>query len=189
KNSANDLRPDWQPMLPGQDVVAVSDTGFSPSTITAKRGDVVEFDFSGATVHTANDNSGMLLWGSGYFPPGGSYGFQFIAAGTYASTDVKTGNAGTIMVGVMADPLAGGVTTTFTITWASAAPPPGYVFDVQIKRPNAITFTDWKTNLTTLSSTFVPDGGTGTYSFRARFRNTTNKKASGYSPPTPITVS
>ena len=188
-NSANDLRPDWQPLLPGQEMVAVSDTGFSPSTTTAKRGDVVEFDFAGTTVHTANDNSGMLLWGSGYFPPGGSYGFQFTAAGTYGVVDVKTGLTGTILVGVMADPLSGGVTTTFTITWASAAAPPGYVFDVQIKRPNAITFTDWKTNQTALSATFVPDSGTGTYSFRSRLRNTTNKKASGYSPPTPITVS
>jgi Tol biopolymer transport system component len=188
-NSASDLRPDWQPLLPGPEKIAVSDTGFSPISVNASRGDTVEFDFSGTTVHTANDSSGMLLWGSGYFPPGGTYGFQFIAAGTYSAIDVKTGHTGTVLVGLMADPRAGNVDTMFTITWASSAPPPGYVFDVQIKRPYSITFTDWKTKLTTLSTTFVPDSGTGTYSFRARLRNTMNKKASGYSPPTPITVS
>src|SRR5207244_1857604 len=147
-------RPDWQSLLPGPEQIAVSDTGFNPISVNASRGDTVEFDFSGTTVHTANDNSGMLLWGSGYFPPGGAYGFQFIAAGAYSAIDVKTGHTGTVLVGVMADPLAGNVDTSFTITWASAPPPPGYVFDVQIKRPDALTFSNWKTNLTALSAMF-----------------------------------
>jgi hypothetical protein len=35
--------------------------------------------------------------------------------------------------------------------------------------------------VTSLSDVFTPDGGTGNYQFRARFRNTANGAASAYS--------
>jgi hypothetical protein len=54
-------------------------------------------------------------------------------------------------------------------TWASAAPPAGYVFDVQIARPGD-PFVDWKMGVTITSSSFTPDDGVGSYSFRARLR-------------------
>ena len=40
-------------------------------------------------------------------------------------------------------PTSGSLTTVFTITWASGAPPSGYKFDVQIKRPGDTDFSDW----------------------------------------------
>jgi hypothetical protein len=63
------------------------------------------------------------------------------------------------------------------------------VFDVQIKRPGATAFANWQPGVTTRSAPFVPDGGVGKYTFRARLRNTATKKASEYSPERSLKVS
>ena len=47
---------------------------------------------------------------------------------------------------------------------------------------------NWQTGVTVASTTFTPDGGTGTYQFKARLHNTTNGKKSGYSAAKKITV-
>jgi hypothetical protein len=92
-----------------------------------------------------------------------------------------------VEVPVGAFPLAGSITTEFTITWASAPPAAGYVFDVQIKRPGG-DWTDWMTAQTAQSATFVPDSGVGDYSFRARYNNIANAKTSLWSPTISISV-
>jgi hypothetical protein len=88
-----------------------------------------------------------------------------------------------------ASPPSGGPGTQFTIAWASAAPPPGFVFDVQIRRPGSGSWVDWKNGVTTTSAMFVPDGGAGTYSFRAKLRKTSNGSSSNWSPGVSIQVS
>ena len=187
-NSATDQRPDWQPLLPGVKLVNVSDTGFAPAPVGVKRGDTVEFDFSGTTNHTATDNNGLGLFGSGSVPPGGNYEFLFFAAGTYRVIDSVAGNSGIVKVSVGTDPQSGTLTTVFTLTWASVTAPTGFLYDVQIRRPGTPGFTSWLMDQTQPSSTFTPDGGVGTYSFRARLRSTTNGKATGYSAASSITV-
>ena len=92
-----------------------------------------------------------------------------------ASTKAFTGGVGT-------------TATTFTVTWAAATPPTGYVFDVQIRRPGA-AFVGWKTGVTSRTASFTPDAGTGTYSFRARLRNIANGATSNYSGAKSISVS
>ncbi len=72
------------------------------------------------------------------------------------------------------------------VTWSSAAPPGGYVFDVKIKRP-ASSYVTWQSGVSTLSASVVPDAGVGTYSFRARLRNANGR--SGWSPKVTIQVS
>ena len=60
---------------------------------------------------------------------------------------------------------------------------------MQVQRPGASSFVNWKTAQTALTSPFVPDAGTGTYTFRARVRNPSNAKTSAWSPTAGVTVS
>jgi len=115
------------------------------------------------------------------------YAFRFVAAGTYHYEDTANSARATVTIPTTVKPAAGTPATTFTITWAAAAPPPGYTFDVQIRRPST-GYTDWQPSVTTTHASFVPDAGAGTYTFRARLRNTANNAASGYSPPKSIRI-
>ncbi len=186
--SGVDQRPSWQPLLGGQQVVIINSTGFTPASVVSHRGDIVEWDFFEGS-HSADDASGMELFGSGMTPEPGAYAFIFTASGTYAVVDSATGLSGTVKVGVSAVPQSGTTTTVFTITWASTAPPSGFVIDVQVKRPGHALYEDWQSGVTTLSATFTPDAGVGRYLFRGRIRNSTNGKSATYSAPTPIQVS
>jgi plastocyanin len=170
--------------------IAVRDFSFTPQAATIAQGTTVRWKFSGPSSHTATDNSGMRLFNSGIKPAGSQYSFTFIAAGTYpyVCTPHASFMRGRISVLLKASPASGTRTTRFTITWASAAPPTGFVFDVQIKRPGSNTYVNWKTGQTARSATFVPDRGVGTYSFRARLRKPAVGKASGYSPNAAIAV-
>ena len=110
------------------------------------------------------------------------FSFAFVAAGSYAYRDTLHPTlTGTVKVPLAVSPTSGTTSTTFTITWASAAPPAGYVVDVQNQRPGSSTWASWKSGVSTFSGTFVPDSGTGTYSFRSRIRNNSNQAASWYS--------
>lgn len=117
------------------------------------------------------------------------FSYTFTAAGAYKVQDKVALKTSTIQVPTLATPPAGTLTTTFTITWATQSAPSGYLYDVQIKRPTSNQFVSWLTGQTVANSTFTPDAGTGTYSFRARLRKISNLKASGYSAGASIHVS
>jgi plastocyanin len=171
--------------------VTVVDGAFQPNVSKAKQGDTLLWSFALANVaaHTATDSSGMGLWDSGSKSPGETFSFAFSWAGTYPYVcTFHREMVGTIRVPTKAVPASGMLTTVFKITWASAPPPAGFNFDVQIKRPGSAFFVDWKANQTTTRSNFSPDGGTGVYQFRARLQNGTGA-AAGYSQPRSITVS
>jgi plastocyanin len=171
--------------------VTIKDTGFTPKTASSTQGRIVKWTVNSGAVqtHQVIDTSGMGLFQSPVLSAGQSYSFTFVAAGAYKYKDnLHATLTGTVNVPIGAFPLAGSVTRTFTITWASGPPGAGYVFDVQIKRPGG-SWTNWQTNQTIQSTTFVPDSGVGIYSFRARYDNTSNGKASGWSPLVAITVS
>jgi hypothetical protein len=167
----------------------VSDTGFSVAQATIAFGTTAAWHFSETNTvqHRLIDLQRMGLLDSGPRLPGSSYTFTFLGAGTYSVQDTVSRKQIRLKIAPTALPPTGGVQTNFTVTWASSAIP-GFVFDVQIKRPGG-AWVDWKTGVTTLSSTFTPDGGVGTYSFRARVRNLSSGKACAYSPPATITVS
>jgi hypothetical protein len=92
-------------------------------------------------------------------------------------------------VPLLVSPASGSTSTAFTVTWASAPPPAGYAQDIQVEYPGTTTWVNWRTAQAGTSAPFTPDHGTGTYSFRARLRNTNNGKASSYSAAAPISVS
>jgi plastocyanin len=165
-------------------------SGFAPTAATVPQGATAKWTFLGPTSATVTDTTGMGLYDSGSRSFVSFFSYTFLAAGTYPYADtLQPAHKGSIKVPIKVSPTTGTATTTFTITWSSLSAPSGYVFDVQIKRPGSTAFVDWKPAQTVSSTTFTADAGAGTYTFRARLRNTGNAKSSGWSPAGKITVS
>jgi len=172
--------------------VSAIDFAFSsPPAGDPVQGKSIEWLFGGPSTHTVTDSSGMGYFDSGPMPAGSVYTFKFPGAGTYGyeCSIHPSLMGGTIKVPMLVSPAQGRVTTVFTVTWASAGAPTGYVYDVQILRPGATDWSGWKTNQTAGQATFTPDSGPGTYSFRSRLHNTGNDGTSDYSVPISIVVS
>jgi plastocyanin len=168
--------------------VTVSDFKFTPNSGTILQGAGIAWSFVGPSGHTVTDNTGMGMFDTGTMPAGSAFTFYFIAAGNYQYKCTIHNMLGTIQIPATASPLIGNVTTQFTITWAANNAPTDYAFDIQIKRPGATSWADWLTGQTVNSATFVADSGTGTYGFRARYRNTLNGASSNYSKAKTIKV-
>jgi plastocyanin len=169
--------------------VEVSDFQFDPRVARIDQGTSVEWSFTGPSTHTATDSSGMDLFDSGPQAPGGTYDFEFIAAGKYRyeCSIHPTQMQGSVRVPVEVSPDTGEIGDEFTVTWASQTAPTDYVYDVQIKRPGDPGWSYWITGKSP-STTFVPDAGEGRYNFQARLRNTANGGTSLYSAPVSILV-
>ena len=176
----------------GAVTVAVNAQNFSftPRTARDPRGGTVKWTFHGST-HTATDSSGMALFNSGPKGPGSTYSFAFTAAGMYPYLcqfhASFYGMRGSVAVPVSVAPTSGPLGRTFMVTWASAAPRPGFVFDVQVKRPGSSAFVALRTGTTARSTTFRPTSR-GAWSFRSRLRKTANGRASGYSAAATVNV-
>ena len=169
--------------------VQVSNFDFTPATVTVAQDETVRWEFPDSTAHTATDNTSLKLFDSGNKANGGFFLFVFKTAGVYPyRCDIHTSMQGKVQVPIKVAPATGSVTTAFTVTWSSAPADPGFVFDVQIKRPGARSFVNWKTGLTKRTVAFKPGAGPGKYSFRARVRRLNNGAHSLYSPFRTITV-
>jgi plastocyanin len=142
---------------------------FAPSSVRAPRGTTVVFDFDGPSHHTATDGTGMALFDSGLVDEGGpSLSYTYEAAGVYRFVcTLHAEMTGQVSVPVGAWPATGGLGRSFTVRWARAAAPSGFVYDVQIHRPGGV-WKPWRTGVTSLVDGFVPDRGAGRYRFRAR---------------------
>jgi hypothetical protein len=138
--------------------------------------------------HAVVDASGLGLFDSGVRPPGSSFTHTFGEAGTYPVADPQGAGSSTVAVAPGAMPSKGSPTTSFTIVWAGSAPPADLVFDVQIQRPGATDWVAWPADPTAPQGLFVPDGGSGRYSFRARLRDPATGAATRWSPPVGIAV-
>jgi len=160
----------------------------TPDVVGVVQGGMVAWTFPAPGIHSATDTSGMGLFDSGPRLPVSYFASRFVAAGTYTYVDTGSSAKGTVKVPLVAKPKKGHPTTKFTITWAAGAAPGDFVFDVQVKRPGSTQFENWQRGVTTLQANFTPDAGKGTYSFRARIRNTANGAASGYSAAKSIKV-
>jgi plastocyanin len=190
--------------LAGTVAVSVKDFFYSPTPLKLRLGDVVVWqNNSPATPHTATSDgvvdgtgiSGLGLWNTGTVNAGKpSNGEPFNWAGKFkyhcSFHATSFGMRGSVKVLPAASPKSGTTATMFQLTWAEAAPPPGLVFDVLLKRPGqaSVSLTG-ASGTTDLSATFTPDAGPGTYSFRARLRDPAGGLKSGYSPARRITVS
>ena len=178
------------PPPPADLSVLVTGTGFTPKNAKSAQGGTVRWSFQGPGTHNVTDKSGMGLFASGGKAPGASWSFAFQGAGTYSyhCSLHSARHSGKIRVPVLVSPARGTRATAFTVTWAAAQAPSGYVYDIQIERPGASGFVNWKMGQTARSAAFTPDRGTGTYSFRARLKKTGSGRASGWSPTRSVTV-
>jgi len=152
--------------------VEVSDFLFDPATVPLGRGQTVVFDFVGPSHHTATDSSGMELYDSGSVGAGGpSTWYTFPAAGVYPFTCTPhPGMGGRVDIPMRVNPASGGPHRTFHVTWAAIGAPEGFVYDVQIQRPDK-DWADWRSGVVGRKTSFTPNAGKGRYRFHARMRS------------------
>jgi streptogramin lyase/plastocyanin len=157
------------------------DGGFAPAASSLTLGRTLQWTFYGPSVHEVADATGLGLFDSGPKSIVSSFRTSLGAAGVYSYADpLHPSLTGTITVPPAASPTSGGATTGFTITWATAAPASGRVFDVQLLRPGASGYVKWMTGTAATSAVFTPDAGPGRYVFRARLRDTNTGAKTGY---------
>jgi uncharacterized repeat protein (TIGR01451 family) len=176
---------------PNTTYVGVTNLGFGSPSPALAMGGILQWSFVGPGSHSATDRTSGL----GIFPDTGLVApvdyreATFPAAGAYTFTDTATGKTIKLNVPMTAKPATGSTTTTFTLTWAAAAPPSGYSEDVQVQVPGSTTWTAIIKATTATSGTYTPAKGKGTYKFRARFRRTTGTGASAYTTGVTVKVS
>jgi plastocyanin len=152
--------------------VAVSDFLFDPTTVAIGAGQTVVFDFVGPSHHTVTDASGMGLYGSGSAGPGDpSFEVTYPAAGGYLFTCIPhPWMGGRVTVPMRVHRIHDAPTRTFRLGWAAGDAAIGFVYDVQIRRPDR-HWADWQSGLAARGMSFTPTAGPGTYRFRARMRS------------------
>lgn len=180
---------------PGVHYVSVrGDTGFTPSFHDVALGETVQWDVYGAATdppHDISDSQELGLLDSGPLSPVNYYRYTFTLSGEIRTMDDPVSypdNVGKLVVPVQVSPTSGTQTDTYTVTWASAPLPPGFVEDVQIKRGDGSRWEHWRHGTSLLSASFVPDAGVGHYYFRDRIRKASTRAHSRFGPPVMIDV-
>jgi plastocyanin len=173
------------------EVVTINSTagGFQPGTRVAALGERVRWVNNDGLPHTASGRSPLNLW-SRALPPGQSASRAFGQAGSFPYLcRIHPSMTGVIRVPVVVTPSSGPGGTTFTIRAGSAAPPAGFRYVIQRRRPGAPRYTTWKT-INTATTTFRTSASTveGVWRFRSRLRRLSNGAVSGFSPSDSITV-
>ena len=167
------------------------DGGFSPGRVTVPLGETVKWMFIGPRVHSVADASGLDMFDSGLHSIVSYYSHTFGAASTWVYEDhgpaVPTTPTAMGRVNVPVSlPPAGMINQPFPVTWATAPPAPGIVFDVQVALPGSQVFIPWETS-SQATDNYVP-AVPGTYHFRARMRDTVSGAMALYSPAALIPV-
>lgn len=164
---------------------------FNPTTTYGKQTAIVEWDFNGPSQHAVRDSSSSLgIINSGSKGPGGTYLVTFPGAGTYNYVDtLNPSYTGVVKIPVVLSSASTTTSTPVTVQWAGMSSPAGYSFTVQIKRPGSSSWSTWLSNQSGMQAAFTPDAGTGTYSFRARIKNTSSGATSGWSGAVNLSVS
>ena len=189
----------WNSARPKPGAVVVSESGYTPTTVSTQLGGSVGWKFSGKKAHTVTDTIGLGSSGVPLFKSAaltaGSYSFTFPAAGSYPYNSTVKGDSfnGTVAIPTAVTPSSGTTATNFSVIWATNTLA-NYIFDVQYRfKPVGATgwksWAAWKTGIAATHATFTPNQGAGTYAFHTRLRNPGNNRASLYSPDITISVS
>jgi plastocyanin len=165
--------------------VSIMNFGFNPVSPTVAQGSAVQWTQFDSTEHTTTSNA--LFWRSAHLSQGQTFQTTFWSAGSFGyHCELHPDMTGTIRVPLKA---SGTATAGWTIRWSSqSSTPTTRAFDVQIKRPGSTSFVGWRTDVTSRSAFFNPSKN-GTYQFRARTRNLSNGKNSGWSPTKSVKIS
>jgi uncharacterized repeat protein (TIGR02543 family) len=184
--------------------VTVSDSAFTPKTLTVAHGDSVKWMFQGSRSHRVQDNRSLgnsgstpTVWfDSGPKSPGESFTYAFCAAGLfpYHSPSEPVVMTGSVSVQMRTSSASGSPSSTFSLSWACGAMA-GFRFEVEYrhKAPGATTWgawQTWKTNEALPSGAFVPTSlkGAGSYQFHSKLENATTNVQSDWSPFLSITA-
>jgi outer membrane protein assembly factor BamB len=171
--------------------ISMTDSKYTPATVIAHDiGTSAQWTNNGSKSHNVVDNQGMSLYNSGTIAKNGTWQYMIFAAGIYKyHCTLHTDMTGTIKAPMILEPASGTLSTVFSITWATAPPPSGFVYDVKIRKPGSTTWTIWQSDVTTMTATYVADSGKGTYDFKAHIQKVSNGKSTTYSSFKSITVS
>jgi plastocyanin len=174
---------------PANQAVSVADFAFSPQGVNVVQGSGVLWTSAGPNDHTVTDIDPIALFDSGTLSPGSSFQYWFPGAGIYVyRCEIHTAMRGRVTVPMALSPPSGNLTTPFTITWSAEWAPTDFVYHVQIKRPGETVYSTWLDDTTANSATFVPDGSTGRYWFRARLVRVADGTSNRWSKGSFITV-
>ena len=134
---------------------------------------------------SVTDSTGLNLFNSGVHHSPHSLTFIWKWAGTYPYHSTTNGAKGVVKVHMVRSPGRGALGTTFVLKWASALRA-GCVFDVEVKKPG-VAWSYLRFGTTLLSYGYRPPVK-GWYAIRARLRNKTTNRSSGFSPVVLIDV-
>jgi N-acetylglucosamine-6-sulfatase len=184
------------PLPPGFDfplaqlmAAAAGDGGFTPPALSPSLGAVETWTFEGTSDHSVTDSSVLGLFDSGPLGAGAVYELALPGASTYKfKCSLHTQHTGSVNVAPMVVPTTGQALTPFVIIWATTAAKPAFRYDVVVKRPGASEFVAWKWGQVKGQAPFSPDGGSGTYQFKARLRRYSDGKSLPWSPAVSIQV-
>jgi plastocyanin len=159
--------------------VAIMGFGFSPASVSVSLGMTVQWTQDDVGVqHTSTSN--QAFWASPHLNPGQRFSTVFRSAGGFGyHCQVHPEMTGTVRVPLTA---TGSAAAGWSLRWSNfSSVPSNRAFDVQIKRPGATSFAAFRTAVKTRAASFDP-ARSGSYQFRARTRNLSNGKDSGWSP-------
>jgi hypothetical protein len=153
-----------------------------PAVVMKKQGNKLQFNFFGTASHRLLSDEGTI--DTGVKAPGTSFAVALTGSGIYTYHDTLAAQVvnGTVTV----KPTYTGSGSTRTVTWASAAPAAGYVFDVKVKTPTGLVTV--ANGTTTTSASFTATQGPGKYTFQVRLRRTSDNAATGYAKAKAFTI-
>jgi streptogramin lyase len=168
----------------GDASVVSTDAGFIRRVVSVPLGGEVRWLFQGAREHSVTDTLG--LFDTGPRPVGSLEAFVYQFAGSFPYRDRHDRTLrGRVEVPIEVPPAAE-IGMPFTVTWAAGPPPPGHVFDVQVRLPGATGWESWQEGVTTLSADYTATEA-GPHSFRAAIRAPAGTR-SGWSPAGTVEV-
>ena len=155
---------------------------YDKPALALKQGNKVQFNFFGTASHRLLSDEGII--DSGVKATGTEFAVAITGSGVYSYHDTLAAQVVTGKITVK--PTFTGSGSTRTVTWASAAPPAGWVFDVKVKTPTGLV--TLFTGTTTTSTSFTATQGPGKYQFQVRLRRTSDNAATAYGKSAQFTV-
>ena len=155
---------------------------YDKPALALKQGNKVQFNFFGTASHRLLSDEGTI--DTGVKATGTEFAVAITGSGLYAYHDTLAAQVVTGKITVK--PTFTGSGSTRTVTWASAAPPVGWVFDVKVKTPTGLV--TLFNGTTTTSTVFTATQGPGKYQFQVRLRRTSDNAATAYGKSAQFTV-